>query len=99
MQVLPRAAMLFKTHQICRDGNSRYYESKSNCTLLAGAEALTGKPFRATETEYVPRSMRDYSLLYLFHKFGQEKLQDAPQRGTGFYFSFLRAFIMVCFKK
>jgi hypothetical protein len=45
MQVLPRAAMLFKKHKICRDGNSRCYESKSNCTLLVRAEALTGKPF------------------------------------------------------
>jgi hypothetical protein len=45
MQVLPRAAMLFKKHQICRDGMSRCYESKSNRTSPVRAEALTGEPF------------------------------------------------------
>ena len=76
--------MLFKQHQTWRNGNSQYYEPKSNCTLAARAEVPTSKPFRSTETEAVPCVRRnEYSLLYLFHKFAQEKLPDAPQRGTG----------------
>jgi hypothetical protein len=78
MQVLPRAAMLFKQHPICRDGNSRYYESKSDCTLLVLAEALTGKPFRATETEYVP--CREETIVYYTYFTGSVKKSSRMPR-------------------